>query len=343
MKKLLPWKAQKAIESVTYFSMHQIKKKLKTKKTSTFHNIHFICGYQGKSGGTQAIINIAKLLVNNYNVSISVNKTSIINMWIPKEVTLTKQIDESAELYICDLSTDINILLYLKKLNKKIIVSIHGLKEKLHQLDENHIKKVIELSDKVHFVSDVQQNSYKLAENKYFIIPNYTNLVNKTHITNNVGTVGNLDEPRKGALKTVELGQKSVAEHIHLWSTNKKWKQNKVISHPWCSNKVKIFNSFDVLVFLSESETFGLVIIEAMSAGIPCILSPLPVFNQFKECPGIYILDDKDTLKDKVDKVNFALINKQNLKEQLIEYYLNNYSPEVIFFDWKNKIDQLIT
>jgi glycosyltransferase involved in cell wall biosynthesis len=53
-----------------------------------------------------------------------------------------------------------------------------------------------------------------------------------------------------------------------------------------------IYNTFDVLINLSKQETFGMVVIEAMSAGLPCLLSSIPAFEQFRGCRGVRFIDE---------------------------------------------------
>ena len=89
----------------------------------------------------------------------------------------------------------------------------------------------------------------------------------KTKKTNNVGIVGRLKEPTKNIGGT-EIALKSNANKLHLWGSDKiKSDNSRVIVHSWEKNKIKIYNSFDILINMSyfKEESFGRVIIEALS------------------------------------------------------------------------------
>ncbi|PCI59654.1 MAG: hypothetical protein COB35_10835 [Gammaproteobacteria bacterium] len=336
------WRLRLVIETMSNRFLFFYKRWLKKKNTLlNAKNITFICGFHGKSGGAQAIASIASMLSNKYNICFLSYPSSHFNRLLCDQVSLITKLNFSHELFICDLSTDITILSTLKAHNKKIIISIHGLKDSSHRLSITHVEQALKLADKIHFVSEVQQDSYKLPENKYFIIPNMTIPVTKTKQTNNIGSVGNLNDIRKGAEDTIRLGLVSNAENIHLWSKeSSKHNSKRIVCHSWENNKTKIYNSFDILVFMSLSETFGLVVIEAMSAGIPCVLSGLKVFEQFEHCPGVILIDPKNkTLGAK--HINYLLENKNTLAEKMKQYYRKHYSPRIILTQWISIIDNL--
>ena len=160
--------------------------------------------------------------------------------------------------------------------------------------------------------------------------------------TNNVGTVGNLDAPRKGMNRTADIGLLSRASEIHLWQTSKtNWRSPRIKPHSWQSNKEKIYNSFDVLISMSESETFGLTVIEAMSAGIPCLLSPIKAFKQFEDCPGIVISDPDDT-RACAFATDYLLARKSRLSSQMKTYFQSHYSENVIANLWHDEISKII-
>lgn len=305
-------------------------------------NILFIVGYTGKSGGNIAISSIANLLaeIESFEVKAIFSPTSYLNVLLSKKIGITNSISNDVDILITDLSADPK--LYSNFPANKIITSIHGFKDILHGLQQSHIDNVLSVGQHIHFVSEIQQDSYKLDIGRYFVIPNTTNKIFKSNHTYNIGCVGNLDERRKRAKITIIAGQASNAKEIHLWSTsNQEFQTDKVHLHDWEKDKEKIFNSFDVLVFLSEFETFGLVVIEAMSAGIPCVLSDIPAFRQFSNCEGVVIHDFND-IKGIEKSINKLLAEKESLKPHLISFYDKNYSLEHCKKQWHETILRII-
>jgi glycosyltransferase involved in cell wall biosynthesis len=306
-------------------------------------NITFICGFHGKSGGPIAIASIANGLSKTFNVSFLLYASSYYNRLLAPSIKAVSQVYANVDLVICDLSASPQQIAKFKQKGVPILLTIHGLKHALHKLASDHIEQMLNLADKVHFVGQVQQDSYKLIKDHYFIIPNSACQVHKHISANNIGSVGNLDEPRKRAALTVKLGLQSKAQKIHLWSSTQVFSDDpRVVHHSWESDKSKIFNSIDVFVFLSEQETFGLVIAEALSAGIPCVLSSIPAFAPFASCPGVILIEESD-LPNTHHYINQLLEQKAQLASPIKQYYLENFSPEYIDRCWKKTVVQLLS
>jgi glycosyltransferase involved in cell wall biosynthesis len=223
-----------------------------------------------------------------------------------------------------------------------VIVSCHGFLKEGHGLNEEHVKTSLDMADKVHFVSQAQQNVFKLPERKHFIIPNTSQQISKTVSTSNIGTFGTLNS-NKNVEESVKIATASNACQIHVWGVEKDiWRNNRIIVHNWEKNRNKIYNSFDVLVFMSKSETFGLVVIEAMSAGIPCLLSNIPAFQEFNDCPGIIIAEDTE-ITSASTLLNKLLSDKEQVKHEMQQYFQKQYSKNVIAEKWFKQIRKLIT
>lgn len=303
--------------------------------------ITFSCGFHGETGGVFAIASIANLLANKYHIEFITYPFSNYNKLLSSKVLLVNTPNLESDLFICDASCAHSFFQQLKSLNKRIIVSCHGLLSELHGLESEYVKSSLSFADKVHFVSSIQQDSFHLEKGMYVVIPNTTGRIKKTSRTYNAGCVGNLNEKRKNADKSVAIALKSKAECIHLWSIEKDiWNNPRVITHSWEGNKDKIYNSFDILVFMSQLETFGLVVIEAMSAGIPCLLPSIPVFEQFRECPGITIIDSTDD-RQASETLDDMLQNKDKLRESIIEHFEKTYSEHAISEKWFKCISNL--
>ena len=114
----------------------------------------------------------------------------------------------------------------------------------------------------------------------------------------------------------------------------------RVIYHSWEYCREKIYNSFDVLIFFSERDTFGLVVAEALSAGIPCLLADLKSFSPFIDCPGVKTVSLYD-LKHAHHIVNELIESKAELREPIINYYEEHFTPSKFKKIWEDKISQL--
>jgi len=327
---------EKSLNALSYLT-----KRIRHRTNKHSLSIEFVCGFHGKSGGPIAIASISNGLAKAFNVSFVLTATSFYARLLSSEIKFTRNIDFSKDVYIVDLSADENLISQIKARNKLIILTIHGLRNALHQLNTAHIDEMLRLADKVHFVGQVQQDSYQLPIESFFIIPNSAQTVIKRQSTGNIGVVGNLDEPRKNAAKSVEIGLRSNCETIHLWSTSKQFTNNsRVIHHSWENDKQKIFDSFDVLVFLSQQETFGLVIAEALSAGLPCVLSKIDAFIPFKSCPGVILVDEAD-LNIAHTHINHLMQNKESLKPLIQKFFHDNFSQTKISQRWHEKVIEL--
>jgi len=306
-------------------------------------SVAFICGYHGNSGGAIAIASIANLLSRHYKVIFASYPSSNYNRKLSATVSVTREKVPESDIYFCDASCDHETLRALRAAGKPVIVSCHGLPEELHGMAPGYIRQSLKLATRVHFVSPVQQKAFRLEENKVVIIPNTSTAVQKKRITNNIGTVGNLDEPRKGAAKTIEAGMLSHADEIHLWSTQSNhWHNKKVRPHRWEDDKQKIYNSFDVLVFMGAQETFGLVVIEAMSAGVPCLLRRLPAFEPYGACPGVVLTDSEDP-EELAGHIDELLRDKNSYRDGMRVFFDRHYSGKAILFRWQATIQDLLT
>jgi len=95
-------------------------------------------------------------------------------------------------------------------------------------------------------------------------------------------------------------------------------------------DKIKYFSTFDVFVFPTLAEGFGIVLIEAMSMGLPVICSNLEVLKEVGEdYVKFFNVGDYEDLSDKmVDEYNKTGSENKNLVEGAREFVENNYSLE---------------
>jgi glycosyltransferase involved in cell wall biosynthesis len=345
-EKRLPWFVLyrvKKLKNSIFFILNKSSNFFVFKNRKPKKLITYVCGFHGETGGAIAAASIANLLSSEYRVEFVTFLTSDINPLLACEVKVVRKVNFQSDLFICDAECEHTFYQKLRDLNKKLIISCHCLPDQSHGLKPEYIVKSLSYADIVHFVSDLQQDAFKLLNNACQIIPNTSQKVNKTVCTNNAGCVGNLSNVQKNVNKSIDIVLNSKANNIQLWSVKEDiWKHPRVITHSWESDKLKVYNSFDILVFMSEVETFGLVVIEAMSAGIPCILSNIPVFKQFKECPGVVVLDDNNE-HDASNILNALLKDKPILEEKMKRYFDKTYSSKAIFSQWDSLVLEVLS
>ena len=344
-KERLPWTLQEALRrasNVRADCSHKISTPAGRRKSRPDAlNINVTCGYHGLSGGAIAMANMASLLAGICQVTFLTRPSSNLNPLLGERVRLRRNVERGADIYIADVTFDTERLSVERESGAKLIVCCHGLPTTSHGLSPEYVKASLEAADKVVFVTPAQARAFGLPDERYAIIPNATARIEKTCATNNIGALGTLDEPRKGAARTVAVGLKSNADRIHLWGMMKSsYRYERVVTHGWETNKNRIYDSFDVLVFLSETETFGMVVIEAMSAGVPCVLSNLPAFEEFEVCPGVVLVEDDD-LGHAHEIGNEMLGKKSFYRDRMIAHWRDNYSPEAIAAKWARVIEQV--
>jgi glycosyltransferase involved in cell wall biosynthesis len=310
--------------------------------------ITFKCGFHAISGtntgATYAISNVANALAKNFLVEFLSFPTSSYNQLLCSSVRIVPSPRLDGDLYICDAECKHEFYEQLKSLNLRLIITCHSFLDSGHGLSPEHLRKSITYADHVHLVSAAQKVSFRLQDEECCIIPNFTTPIRKTRQTNNIGAVGNFNVAAKNAEETVRIGLESGADEVHLWYVDfDKWSSERLKIHAWQPNKKKIYDSFDVLVFMSKEETFGMVVIEAMSAGMPCVLSSIPVFEAlFCECPGVVFIDSSN--RESASLIVDDLLNrKDQIREDIINYWRSHYSEEAVTKMWLELLDKVIS
>jgi hypothetical protein len=102
----IPWKVKRALELATNI-YHFITKWSFKPHQSVRRKATFICGFHGKTGGTQAIASIANMLSHNFDIFFLSHPTSHINSLVSKSVKLVNKLNVNSDIYICDLNIDI--------------------------------------------------------------------------------------------------------------------------------------------------------------------------------------------------------------------------------------------
>ena len=205
---------------------------------------------------------------------------------------------------------------------KKMVLFFHT--DKISQLKE------ICLVDKVLSVNKTMtKNINQIKENQAVYLPNCINIKNTNIVQKNnnystkskpselvVGAMGRLVK-KKGfkflidacsEMKEIKLliaGTGIEYNSLTKASINK----NNIKLLGWTRNKEQFFEKIDVFCCSSEVEPFGLVIIEAMSRGIPVIST---------NCNG-----PKDIISNKKNGILININNKVELKKAITELKIN--------------------
>ena len=337
----IPWKVQHLIDSAIntfYYCLNRLYHRPKLPRIKP--SVTVACGFHGRSGGVTAIANLTNMLSAHYGVDFVTSPTSTYNRLLRRSVHMVNQPAPKSPVLLCDMTCGNSVIRSAKAQQQTVIVTCHKLLDVSHGFADEYVHETLLLADLVHFTGRVQQDSFKLPADKCRVIPNFTYRIRKTIATNCVGIVGRLKDPNKNTKEAIEIALKSEVDCIHLWGNAEHSPAHpRVKSHPWTSNKESIFNSFDVLVHLSKRESFGMVVIEAMSAGLPCLLSSIPAFEQFRCCPGIRFVDQTNR-EQAPGFLNELLEQKDMLKPDIVDFWEKHFSEEAVAQAWLRLIDE---
>lgn len=104
---------------------------------------------------------------------------------------------------------------------------------------------------------------------------------------------------------------------------------NRLLFCGFMNNAVNYFKYFDVFVFPSKSEGFGLALLEAVQQKVPVICSDLEVFKELfnRDEVTFFRLDDLKSLSKSLDIANETVTMKVDLA---FSRYLNNYTDTLM-------------
>lgn len=103
-------------------------------------------------------------------------------------------------------------------------------------------------------------------------------------------------------------------------------------------NPHNIVKQCDYSVLLSDDETWGLVLTEAMILGIPCICTDFEVaYEQIKDGQNGIILS-RENMESYKDRIFDILLNKEKYKKEISKF---NYNNDLILNEWSNLLNNL--
>lgn len=353
MKLRIPWRVKRKFFLIYQYARIWLSH-LRPERKNVL-NISFFCDYQQHTtGATVAIACIANHLSKQHNVDAVVRPYSAYSSQFDLSV---KQYFSPAlikgQIIFVDLGQKNTIIEKLLKAGKTVVLTCHAFPLHLHSVSQPRLIKNITLCTYIHFVSEHQRSEFirhypeiNIAE-KSFVIPNYTRQSFKQSVTSNIGIVGFLNREPKNALSGIHLAQQSNANLIQCWGSEKIYgldepsSFSRLIINGWNDDLIKMHSSFDILLSTSQFETFGLVVVEALSAGIPCVLSDIPVYRElYSDCKGVIFLSGDDQ-KD-IEAINQLLEQATTLKQDIQNFWQKRFSNETVESKWFDTINNTL-
>ena len=313
-------------------------------------DISFFCNYQQTTGATIAIACIANNLCRSFNVDAHIKPLSgyskLLSLCVKQHFRPSSL---AGDIVFMDIQHESSTIANLEENNRSVVLTCHAFPTILHDVPQDKLQRNLELSSFVHFVSEYQRSEFMQhypnlnLGSKSFVISNYSRKCSKSSCTGSIGVVGLLNRAPKNTLKAIQLGQQSNARTIECWGSdsihglNNPEEFTKLRVSGWSDDIHSIFNSFDVLISTSQSETFALVVAEALSAGIPCLLSDIPVYRElYSGCEGVAIMTGDD--QQDISAINHLLAHADQLKPNIISYWEEHFSNDAVTSAWTEKI-----
>lgn len=354
MKLRIPWRVKRRAYLIYQYGRSWLSR-LKPGKNNVL-NISFFCDYQEHTtGATVAIACIANRLSMKYNVDAVIKPYSGYSSQFyltVKQYFSSEQI--KGPIVFVDIEQNNANVENLLADGKTVVLTCHAFPLHLHGVSQTKLINNLAKCSYIHFVSEHQRSEFIRhypdieIEEKSFVIPNYTRQSFKKSVTSNIGIVGYLSREEKNALRGIQLAQQSKADSIQCWGSEEIYGLDdpsffsKLNINGWTDDLIKMHSSFDVLLSTSKFETFGLVVVEALSAGIPCVLSDIPVYRElYSDCKGVVFLSGDDQ-KD-VNAINQLLDRKQLLKPDIINFWRERFSNDTVESKWFKIITTLKT
>ena len=289
--------------------------------------------------------------------------TELIKNVITSHKSLKKNIDNVNPdiIYTANPINSLEIMLLGKKYLNKLIISEHGSKFGYNRIYVLLKKIVYPFAYKISVPTTLDTESYQQEGYPAIFIPHLSTFkdMKKTDYNNKfILNIGRLTSDKQ-QIKLLKIWENIVKENKNgnwqmkivgcgeerqkLWSYIKKNNlENTVRIYDPIKNVNQLFLSSSIFAFTSRHEGFGMVLLEAMSFGVPCISF---------DCPS----GPRDIVDDNVNGYLIENMNSEMYKEKLVKLmkdkklrkkfgenaYIkaNNWDNQKIL----NKWDELIT
>jgi len=338
----LPWRVRKRIESAVsachYFVNRGANARLRPQHDQL--KILFCVPFYGYTGGAFAVLSAANLLSDNCDVSFLTRAGNVMNRYVSRGVRMVDAIAGPYDVCVMESGIEEAVIAAARRSGARIIMTMHGAPDtadgsKNHGYSDAQVVDALRAADSIQYVSDVQRPFLEAIPGLHYRgIPNYVLPVPKTRRSRAVGLVCDTTLPHKNVEAGITAAELSSASRIEVWGKYRD-RQNgtRIRWNGFSSDKKRIYDSFDVLVHLSRLENQPLVILEALSAGIPCVLAPLPTYDGFRGVEGIYFADSQNAgaVAEAIDR---ALVCPQEVRDGLVDFWNANYSPAAVLAQW---------
>jgi len=344
----LPWRVRNLAEQLTsayHYAANRHFTGRPATDTGRRFRVLFCIPFYGYTGGAFAVLSAANLLADRCDVSFLTKPTNAMNRYVSPKVRMVAAPQGPYDVCVVESGTDAALVSQLRREGASIVLTMHGAPtteggEKNHGYSDAEVFKSLEAVDSVQYVSDVQASFFDpIPAFPRRKIPNYVLPVQKTRHGRAAGLVCDTTLPHKNADAGIAAAEASSADRIEVWGKYRD-RQNsaRIRWNGFSSDKRRIYDSFDVLVHLSRLENQPLVILEALSAGIPCVLAPLSAYTGFRGVEGIYFAQERAEVAQAIDR---ALDCPQSVRDGLIRFWETNYSPRAVQAQWISYLEDL--
>lgn len=134
-------------------------------------------------------------------------------------------------------------------------------------------------------------------------------------------------------------------EKNYLFSLIAKYElESRINLHPFTKKVEDYFKKAGVYVLSSRWEGFGLVLLEAMSYGLPIISSDIPVAEELLKDQGCAILFKNESILDlceKMEEIANKEIEELNNMSEISLSYIKDFSINKIVMQWETLLNNL--
>lgn len=311
--------------------------------------VEFWIPQYGYTGGAAAVVATANLIGADCPTSFVTTPASVLNRYLDAGVRMRRAPLAQADVRIVESGVDLEQLARWRDAGCRVIVTNHGfprsdtVKHANYGYEESHIRQAIALASESHFISAAQARAFAeagLEPRPGAVIPNAVAAVEKRRRTRNAGIVCDTRLALKNARGAVRAAERSRAEAVHVWGRHAEtYGAARVHWHGFSADKRRMLDSFDVLVLLSYTEVQPLSVLEALSAGVPCVLSDLACYEEFRGHPGFWFVDPDDAAQA-AQAIDAALEAPAEVREGLRALWAARYSPDAVRKKWLELLAQ---